>query len=123
MNRDRFKCKLCKDETSTLHVHHLKYEDDLPWMIDDKYLVTLCEHCHESVEYFKKYMMKNIPIDKQVKCYKSTNWTSGAEILFVSMTDGWLLRIYEGGKLLKSFEFDGIWDAKNIIHLLKFCFK
>lgn len=48
MERDRFKCRLCGDESSTLNVHHLKYRKGRdPWDYNENYLVTTCETCHE----------------------------------------------------------------------------
>jgi len=47
LERDDFTCTDCGDTESTLMVHHLKYSGD-PWEIEDKYLITLCEICHES---------------------------------------------------------------------------
>lgn len=47
-NRDDWKCKKCGDDSSTLVVHHRLYIiNKEPWDYDDKYLVTLCEHCHK----------------------------------------------------------------------------
>lgn len=53
LNRDEFKCTLCGDEKTTLHVHHLKYSKE-PWEIEDKFLKTLCQDCHSLVEWMKK---------------------------------------------------------------------
>jgi hypothetical protein len=47
MHRDGWSCRSCRDNSSTLHVHHLRYiEDKEPWEYDDEWLVTLCEGCH-----------------------------------------------------------------------------
>ena len=53
MQRDGFKCKLCQDDETTLHVHHLSYSKE-PWDTDQHDLVTLCENCHTQVESVKK---------------------------------------------------------------------
>jgi DNA polymerase III delta prime subunit len=53
LNRDNFTCQYCFDTESTLHVHHVKYSNN-PWDIDDKYLLSLCFDCHQSVENIKK---------------------------------------------------------------------
>lgn len=48
MQRDGFACALCMDEKSTLHVHHKKYINGrAPWEYEDKFLITLCDSCHE----------------------------------------------------------------------------
>jgi len=55
MQRDDFRCTKCKDEETTLHVHHIEYHNGLkPWEYEDKDLATLCEHCHFEIEYLKK---------------------------------------------------------------------
>jgi hypothetical protein len=48
--RDKWKCKKCGDTKTTLCVHHLEYSNGEPWDIDNKFLVTLCEHCHTEIE-------------------------------------------------------------------------
>jgi len=53
LERDEFKCKMCKDDTTTLHVHHKKYSGD-PWEADNNDLITYCKHCHAVVEHNKK---------------------------------------------------------------------
>lgn len=47
LERDGFRCKLCGDDESTLHVHHRYYiAGKDPWEYEDEALVTLCESCH-----------------------------------------------------------------------------
>lgn len=49
--RDKFKCRLCGDTETILHVHHKKYiNGHKPWEYDNGNLFTLCGHCHELVE-------------------------------------------------------------------------
>lgn len=46
--RDKWKCRGCGADKTTLHVHHLVYEKGKePWDYDIKELMTLCESCHE----------------------------------------------------------------------------
>lgn len=52
LNRDEFKCTLCGDVKTTLHVHHKEYAGD-PWECEDDLLTTHCEHCHMIVEWLK----------------------------------------------------------------------
>lgn len=52
MQRDDFSCRHCFSDSKTLNVHHIKY-GPTPWDIDDKYLITLCEDCHEYEEDIK----------------------------------------------------------------------
>ncbi|MHB9110427.1 MAG: HNH endonuclease [Armatimonadota bacterium] len=47
MERDKFRCRWCLNEESTLTVHHSYYEKGLkPWEYPNESLVTLCEECH-----------------------------------------------------------------------------
>ena len=49
LNRDGFACRICGDETSTLHVHHLHYvAGNAPWEYAEETLITLCDGCHEA---------------------------------------------------------------------------
>lgn len=49
LERDGWKCRYCGDTESTLHIHHLWYEDaHQPWQAHSWSLLTLCESCHES---------------------------------------------------------------------------
>lgn len=47
LERDEWVCQCCYNDEITLHVHHMKYMGENPWECDDKFLITLCEHCHE----------------------------------------------------------------------------
>lgn len=47
MQRDKFRCRSCGDETTTLNVHHSYYvKGRKPWEYEDTELHTLCEPCH-----------------------------------------------------------------------------
>jgi hypothetical protein len=49
LERDCWSCQECGDTKKTLNVHHLKYERrKSPWDIESKFLVTLCDVCHEA---------------------------------------------------------------------------
>lgn len=50
LNRDKFTCKYCQDDKTTLHIHHLEYYGN-PWQADSDKLITLCEHCHSIIEF------------------------------------------------------------------------
>lgn len=48
LQRDEWRCQVCGDDTSTLHVHHLSYERGKdPWDYLSDLLMTLCAECHE----------------------------------------------------------------------------
>lgn len=56
LQRDKFTCRSCTDNTTTLHVHHLKYnEHSLIWEYGNEDLITLCETCHEAWHYLNKH--------------------------------------------------------------------
>lgn len=47
LNRDNFRCCMCEDDQTTLHVHHKQYaKGRLAWEYPNDELVTLCEPCH-----------------------------------------------------------------------------
>lgn len=46
--RDEATCQICFDSESTLHVHHLWYEEGDPWDVPNEALLLLCESCHEA---------------------------------------------------------------------------
>lgn len=46
--RDGWKCRVCGNDKDTLHVHHKIYKKgEEPWDTPDKFLLTLCESCHD----------------------------------------------------------------------------
>lgn len=82
MQRDKFACRLCKDEETTLHIHHKSYAaNKKPWEYEDSNLVTLCEHCHTFVEQIKPTSNK-INFDKALahKKIKDSGFFICAEI-------------------------------------------
>ena len=112
LNRDKWKCKLCKDSETTLHVHHIDYEGKSnPWDVSNKNLVTLCQHCHHEVEILKDDNdFEKIIIEKIA-------WNSGD---YTMMIYAWSLgsvnyKIYRSnGSLVHSFIFsDSTQDTHN----------
>lgn len=56
--RDRFVCKDCGVKDLANHVHHTFYiKNELPWIIEENALVTLCQKCHTN-----RHMVDEIPI-------------------------------------------------------------
>ena len=47
LERDGWKCYVCQDNETTLHVHHKYYSNGDPWDVPNTALVTLCAVCHE----------------------------------------------------------------------------
>ena len=43
--RDGWKCRDCRADDQTLHVHHCVYKGD-PWEANPDQLLTLCDRCH-----------------------------------------------------------------------------
>jgi 5-methylcytosine-specific restriction endonuclease McrA len=42
-----------EEDTTILEVHHINYSGE-PWEAKDIDLITLCDHCHDHVEYLKQ---------------------------------------------------------------------
>ena len=75
LNRDNFTCLLCKDSTSTLHVHHKFYQyGKNPWEYDEKYLMTLCYSCHEIEEVSIKEYSKLLIDTLKKSQFSSDDW-------------------------------------------------
>lgn len=45
LERDGFRCRCCQSPEN-LQIHHTRYQGE-PWEVEPKYLITLCESCHE----------------------------------------------------------------------------
>jgi len=117
MNRDKFRCKLCGDTETQLHVHHKEYNGNDPWDYDNKLLVTLCEDCHTEVEKIKK----NDPdvLFESIHIYKSNHWDDGGKIIFVSTPYNCSMIIYDNNnKWSDGYELNET-EMKNIIKIFK----
>jgi hypothetical protein len=64
LERDSFKCTLCGDKETELHVHHEEYSGD-PWEADFEKLKTLCKHCHRLIESLKNLNLLQYKILKK----------------------------------------------------------
>lgn len=63
LQRDNFKCVLCKSE-DRLEIHHINYIDGIKaWEYPNDMLITLCRGCHEK-EYprskVERYLMETL---------------------------------------------------------------
>lgn len=78
--RDNFRCTQCRSN-KRLQVHHKVYVSGRkPWEYNDRYLVTLCNDCHERVHYGrnisdfvtrdKKIIRDSSVVKKQHKQYR-----------------------------------------------------
>jgi 5-methylcytosine-specific restriction endonuclease McrA len=71
--RDQHKCRNC-DSDSSLQIHHRQYHINVttrefvqPWEYNDKYLITLCNDCHQKGHNI--YKIPNFTINKK-KAYE-----------------------------------------------------
>jgi hypothetical protein len=120
LNRDKWKCKLCKDSETTLHVHHIDYESKSnPWDVSSKNLVTLCQHCHHEVEILKdENEFDKIIIEK-------INWDSGnyTMMIYAGSLHSISYKIYKSnGVLVHSFSFNE-YTQETHIQFFKRCKK
>lgn len=53
MERDNWRCVHCRDTSNNLQVHHTMYAKE-PWLVDDQFLLTLCEDCHHDLHENEK---------------------------------------------------------------------
>ena len=61
LKRDKWTCKICGSKDKTLCVHHLAYDRNKePWETNNKYLITLCDQCHESEPETKSQILDSI---------------------------------------------------------------
>lgn len=59
--RDNFECQVCKNRTN-LEVHHITYKVNGESILNNefrylKWLITLCENCHEEVHKDKNHLL------------------------------------------------------------------
>lgn len=63
--RDNFRCRKCRSN-KRLQVHHKVYVSGRkPWEYDDRYLITLCNDCHEK-EHASRDISEFITTDKKI---------------------------------------------------------
>jgi hypothetical protein len=61
LNRDKWICQICEDESKILHVHHIFYDgSNNPWDCMDESLITLCLDCHENEHEAYKQAIINL---------------------------------------------------------------
>lgn len=89
--RDEFQCKLCSDEETTLHIHHLKYEyGNKPWEYEDKYLITICKDCHKVIHSLQD---SELDFDWNVKSIevRKRKYKDRLPVIFVLTKSGYLI--------------------------------
>lgn len=116
-NRDNFTCKLCGDPKSTLHIHHKKYASNTsPWDYQNDSLVTLCEHCHDTVEKVKK---SHPEIDIDLMSVFKAFTTDSCVLMFVAHPGHSFVSIFnEDGSKIKAYVIDKE-STLDIIKVLK----
>lgn len=119
MKRDKFKCNVCKDEETTLNVHHLQYTVDDVWDEPKQNLITVCEHCHFEIEWMKK-RFSDFDI-KDLNIEKSDGWDDGYRIMFIAYDGNVSMRIYDADNYIIGFNLgtNTILQLKKILKLHK----
>ena len=70
LGRDEFKCRLCNDDKTTLHVHHKYYKPDTdPWDYEDVDYITLCDPCHKKAHNRKFIVNTDISKPEWISCF------------------------------------------------------
>lgn len=92
--RDKWKCRLCGDKKTELHVHHIFYEKGKePWEVDNDVLTTLCKHCHAATEMVKK-ANGDYHLSRVNKCETKNGYNLFMEILLQRIKHSLVLIIY-----------------------------
>ena len=56
LDRDKWACVFCGNKEDVLHVHHKEYgKGKKAWEYDNDNFTSLCEHCHDIVEWLRKH--------------------------------------------------------------------
>lgn len=114
LKRDKFMCKLCGDDETELHVHHLEY-NGMIWEVPNDKLITYCKHCHEVIERYKKEYENEI-----VKfIYKDNHWNNKHIILFIGTDVKLSMEIYDkNDKFIVGFNFSS-WHLYSLIKVFR----
>ena len=84
LERDNWKCLICNDKESTLHVHHKWYVKGLkPWEYRETCLITLCDSCHKFEHSIKEKSIKALAISFLSKGLANSDLISIAEVVSV----------------------------------------
>jgi hypothetical protein len=111
LNRDNWKCKCCKDEDTTLHVHHIKYTGN-PWDAKDDDLITLCAHCHNYVSERKVDISSLV-----LPCAFKAKYEDGACVLFFKRENKLSYAVFRNEVFTLSYSFDDS-DIVEIMQLV-----
>jgi hypothetical protein len=121
LKANKWKCKLCKDEETTLHVHHNSYEQGRePWEYPNSNFTVLCQFCHFEIENLKK-TNKKLDIN-DIEIYKITTWINAPKVVFIKNIHQriTILKIYDNNlKCIQELYFGRIIDQKKISKIFK----
>lgn len=107
LTRDNFTCRLCKDDKTSLQVHHKGYiKGRDPWDYENEDLITLCEHCHKEVESICKN--PSIQFNDILHITKIVNTRTKGRIMVIVMQERCLFKIFDHRELcISSFLLSG----------------
>jgi len=112
MERDNFTCVHCRDNETTLHVHHKKYTGD-PWEAPDEDLETVCEDCHSIIDDIES--MYNSKYFKCIKILKIKNVVDFDVLYIVKSNEGF--KVLEG-VLTSNAGINGSFIKKEILEYI-----
>lgn len=110
LERDGWSCTKCEDDSTTLHVHHIKYESGKePWDYPLSNFVTLCADCHREVE-----LLKNDNEIDEILLHKDC-WADGTTtmLIYAPSLQKILFKIYlkeEKGRISFEYSIDDFFD-------------
>lgn len=85
LHRDKLRCTRCKGTDCRLNVHHKIYlTGKLPWEVPDRFLVTLCDRCHEKAHenrLISSFVKDSIPSTKKKRENRNTPSKRGGKII------------------------------------------
>ena len=104
LEASEWKCQICYDEESTLHVHHKQYfKEREPWEYDIDQLAVLCESCHEvqhEEEDILQLVASKAPLDGPADRHECAYILAGLLGIDVPVSFVGQLRALSLGKLL-----------------------
>jgi hypothetical protein len=116
MNRDEFKCRLCKDNETELQVHHKKYEGDkLPWEYQDSDLITLCKDCHRIYGNTKENQFDLVIERVRTVCISDGD---GSKVKLYRYDNRGILMLITTGNIQQSYVFNDF-SVDDIIQFIK----
>lgn len=88
IQRDDFKCQHCGADEKPLQIHHIAYNFQDPWEIENRLLLSLCADCHDAETIAVKAAFSLL-----IQNLKLTGFTSSEIELLAS--------VFEGGDIIR----------------------